>query len=92
MHRSRNKWTEQDSGHHGLPVVERTARGGGTHGRAPYTHGRAPPGARPFGLFFVPFHLPAAFTTSRLYNMMYQDSNETQFIPPNSLHSHHLSS
>ena len=40
MHRSRNKWTGQDSGHHGLPVVGRTARGGGAHGRAPLVRGR----------------------------------------------------
>ena len=38
---SRSKRTERDSGHHGLPVVGRTVRGGGTHGRAPWTHDRA---------------------------------------------------
>ena len=31
---SRSKWTGRDSGHHGLAVVGRTARGGGAHGRA----------------------------------------------------------
>ena len=61
MRRSRNIWTGRDCGHHGLPMVGCTAHGG-------ETHGRAPPGARPFVFFFEPFRLPAVFALFLSYN------------------------
>jgi len=61
MHRSRTKWTGRDSGHHGLPVVGRTARGGGTHGRAPGSVAN-------FAVSRVAFRLSAVFALFLPYN------------------------
>jgi len=54
MQSSRGSQTGRDSGHHGLAVVGRTARGGRAHGRVP---GAASGLCR----FRVAFRLPVAF-------------------------------
>ena len=43
--------TGRDRAHHGLPVENTTDHGGGAHGRAPDTHGRAPPRLLAFSSF-----------------------------------------
>jgi len=85
MQSSRSSETDQDSGHHGLAVVGRTARGGGTHGRSPWTHGRTAPGARLCGFSRLPFRLPVVFALFLpcfcLIIPMYLDFLGTQLIP-----------
>ena len=51
-------WNGRARYHHGLPVVVSMDRGGGTHGRAVSTHGRASPVCHGF-FSFVPFCFPA---------------------------------
>ena len=71
-HRARKKRTRWVRAHHVLPVEGRTTCGGGTHGRAPCTHGRACPGA--CGLFrfsSATLHFSAVFAIFLLIMLMY---------------------